>query len=69
MNSRNGELNPKILQHSAAFFPAFRLHNYAAALNIERKMSHLNIASDRYNCNVMHYILVICLRYHRQKWP
>jgi len=24
MNWRDGESNPKILQHSAAFFPAFR---------------------------------------------
>jgi len=48
MNWHDGESNPKILQHSAAFFPAFGLLDYGAALKIERKTSHLNIAFDRY---------------------
>jgi len=36
-------------------------NNYSAALKIERKMSHLNVAFDRYASigTVMHYILVI----------
>jgi len=61
MNWRDGEWNPKILQHSAAFFPAFRPLDRGAALILERKMSHLNNAFDRYACvgTVMHYILVI----------
>jgi len=43
------------------FFPTFRLLDHGAALKIERKMSHLNIAFDRYAWigTVMHYILVI----------
>jgi len=40
MNWRDGELNSKILQHSAAFFQRF---DHGAALKIERKMSHFNI--------------------------
>jgi len=58
MNWYNGESNPKILQHSAAFFQHF---DHDAALKIERKMSHLNIAFDRHASvgTVMHYILVI----------
>jgi len=65
INWRNGESNPKILQHSAAFFPAFRpALDQSAALKIERKMSHLNIAFDRYASigTVMHYILVISVQ-------
>jgi len=59
MNWRDGESNPKILQHSAAFF--FQRVDHDAALKIERKMSHLNIAFDRHASTgtVMHYILVI----------
>jgi len=36
-------------------------HSHGAALKIERKISHLNIAFDRYASidTVMHYILVI----------
>jgi len=45
MNWLDGESNSKILQHSAAFFRRF---DHGAALKIERKMSHLNIAFDRY---------------------
>jgi len=45
MNWRDGESSPIILQHFAVFFPAF---DYDAALKIERKTSHLNIAFDRY---------------------
>jgi len=43
------------------FFPAFRPLDYGAALKIERKMSHLNIALDQYASivTVIHYILVI----------
>jgi len=57
------ELNPKILQHSAAFFPAFPPLDHGAALKIKRKMSDINIAFDRYAFigTVMHYILVISL--------
>jgi len=61
MNWRDGESNPKILQHSAAFFPAFQSIDHDAALKIERKMSHLNIAFDRYasivyrHCNALHF--------------
>jgi len=41
--------------------PAFQLLDHGATLKIERKVSHLNIAFDRYVSigNVMHYILVI----------
>jgi len=57
MNWRDGESNLKILQHSAAFFQRF---DHDVALKIERKMSHLNVAFDRYASigTVMHYILV-----------
>jgi len=53
------------MQRSAPFFPAFRLLDYGSALKIERKMSHLNIAFDRYASKgtVMHYILVISVQY------
>jgi len=39
----------------------FQRFDYGTALKIERKMSHLNIAFDRYASigTVMHYILVI----------
>jgi len=49
--------NPKILLHSATFFSAFRPLNHRAALKIERKMSDLTIAFDRYASigTVMHY--------------
>jgi len=42
-------------------FPAFPPLDHDAALKIERKMSHLNNALDRYASigTVMHYILVI----------
>jgi len=42
-------------------FPPLQPHHYGAALKIERKMSHFNIAFDRYASigTVMHYILVI----------
>jgi len=58
LNWRDGESNSKILQHSAAFFQRF---DHGAAVKMERKMSHLNIAFDRYACigTVMRYILVI----------
>jgi len=58
INWRDGELNPKILQRFAAFFQHF---DYGAALKIASKMSHLNIAFDRYAFidTVMRYILVI----------
>jgi len=63
MNWRDGESNPKF---SAAFrcFD-FQRFNYDAALKIERKMSHLNMAFDRYASigTVMYYILVISFRY------
>jgi len=57
-NWRDGKSTPKILQYSAAFFQLF---DHGAALKIERKMSHLNIAFDRYASlgTVMHCILVI----------
>jgi len=60
MNWRDGESSPKILQHSIAFIQRF---NYGAALKLQRKMSHLNIAFDRYASTgaVMHYILVISI--------
>jgi len=63
MSWRDGESNPKILQLSAAFFSAFRLLD-GAALKIECKRSHLNIAFDRYasTSTVMHNILVISER-------
>jgi len=59
MNWRDGESNPKIQQHSAAFI--FQRFDHSAALKTERKMSHLNIAFDRYASvgTVLHYILVI----------
>jgi len=43
------------------FFSAFQPLDRGAALKLERKMSHLNIAFDRYASisTVMHYILVI----------
>jgi len=46
------------------FFPAFQPLDHGAALKIERKMSHLNIAFDRYASlgTVLHYILVISFR-------
>jgi len=47
MNWRDGKSIPKILHHSAAFFLAFRQLDHAAALKIERKLLHLNIAFDR----------------------
>jgi len=49
------------LQNSAAFFQLF---DHGAALKIKRKLSHLNIAFDRYASigTVMHYILVISIR-------
>jgi len=61
MNWRDGELKPKILQHFAAFFSEFQPLDLSAALKIEHKMLHLNIAFDRYASigTVMHYILVI----------
>jgi len=42
----------------------FQRFDHGAALQIERKMSHLNIAFDRYASTsiVMHYILVISKR-------
>jgi len=42
----------------------FQRFDYGAALKIERKMSHLNIAFDRFASMgaVMHYILVISCR-------
>jgi len=51
----------KFCSISLLFSPAFRPLNYGAALKIERKMSRLNIAFDRYASigTVMHYILVI----------
>jgi len=60
MNWRGGEPNSKILQHSTAFFHRF---DHGAALKIKRKMSHFNIAFDRYASigTVIHYILVISL--------
>jgi len=45
MNWRGGESSPKILQYPAAFFQRL---DHVAALKIEHKMSHLNIAFDRY---------------------
>jgi len=58
MNWHDGESKPKIMQHSAAFFQRF---DHGAALKIERKMSHLNIAYERYASRdgVTHYILGI----------
>jgi len=49
------------MQQFAALFPVFQLLNYGAVLKIKRKMSHLNIAFDRYTSigAVMHYILVL----------
>jgi len=42
------------------YFSAFQLLDQCAALKIERKMLHLNIAFDRFASvgTVMHYILV-----------
>jgi len=59
-NGRDGESNPKILQHSVAFFLRLE-HSTKAPLWKQRKMLHLNIAFDRYACmgTVMRYILVI----------
>jgi len=59
MNLRDGESNPKILQHSATLFSS--ISTTSAALKIERKMSHLNITFNRYAAigTVMHYILMI----------
>jgi len=63
MNWHDGESNPKILQHSAAFFQHF---DHGAALKIECKMSHLNIAFDLFDSigTVMYYILVISVLYN-----
>jgi len=57
MNWHDREPNPKILQHSAAFFQCF---DHGAAVKIKRKMSHLNIAFDRFvskgtDCNALHF--------------
>jgi len=62
MNWRDGESNPKILQHYTAFFQRF---DHGAALKTECKMSHINIAFDRYASigTVMRYILVINIRF------
>jgi len=51
-------------------FPAFRTLDYDDALKIGCKMSHLNIAFDRYASigTVMHYILVICTRGKAKKF-
>jgi len=46
------ENRTKILQHSAAYFQGF---DYGAALKVERKMSHLNNAFDRYTSLYRHY--------------
>jgi len=64
MNWRDEESNPKILQHSAAFCQRF---DHGNALQIERKISHLNIAFDRYASigTAMHYNLVTSLRYNK----
>jgi len=45
------------------FFLAFRLLDHGVALQIERKMSDLYIAFDRFSSigTVMHYILVISI--------
>jgi len=43
MNWCDGESNPKILQHPAAFFQRF---DHGAALKIEHKMLYLNITFD-----------------------
>jgi len=69
MNWRDVESNPKILQHSAAFFSVFQALDHGAVLKIERKMSHLNIAFNRYASigNVMHYILVISKRFRENE--
>jgi len=45
MDWHDAELKPKVLQHSTAFFLAFRP---CAAVKIECKMSHLIITFDRY---------------------
>jgi len=60
MNWHDGESNPKILQHSTAFFQRF---DHGVALKLERKLSHINIAFDRYASigTIMHYILVISI--------
>jgi len=62
MNWCDGESNPIILQHSAAFF--FQRFDHSAALKTERKISHLNIAFGQCASvgTVMHYILVISAR-------
>jgi len=50
-------------------FPAFRPLDHGTALKIERKMSDLIIAFDRYVSigTVMHYILVISIPDYRYK--
>jgi len=58
MNWRDEESTPNILQYSAAFFQRF---DHGGAPKIEWKVSHLNIAFDRYDSigTAMHYSLVI----------
>jgi len=52
-------IEPKILQHLTASF--YQRFDHGAALKIECKISHLNMAFDRYASigTVMLYILVI----------
>jgi len=58
--------NPKILQYSAVLFCSILTIYFAAAPKIDRKMSNLNIAFDRYTSfgTVMHSILVISVRHY-----
>jgi len=72
MNWREGESNPKILQHYDALFSSVstsRPQRRSENRTYERKMSHLNIAFDRYASTgtIMHYILVISVRYSKSK--
>jgi len=60
-------LTQKFCSIPLLFFPAFRPFDQSATLKIVRKMSHLNIAFDRYASmgTVLHYILVISVRYRK----
>jgi len=60
MNWSDGESNPIFCSISLLFFQRF---DHGVALKIERKVSHLNIAFNRYAYigTVMHYIVVISI--------
>jgi len=66
INWRDGESTQKFGSIPLPFFQHF---DHGAALKIERKMSHLCIAFNRYASKrpVMNYILVINIRFVQQK--